>query len=69
MFYKRNKKLVLRELLSSISTREFLRTREKCGEARAENGLFDRSKRAPGPKYTKYIIIITREIKNSMTAR
>ena len=35
LFYKRNKELVPRALFSYISTREFLRTREKCGEARA----------------------------------
>ena len=33
---KKLKKLVPCALLSYISTREFLRTREKCGEARAE---------------------------------
>ena len=35
IFYKRNKKLVPRALLSDISTWEFLRTLEKCREALA----------------------------------
>ena len=40
MLYIKEIKNAPSALLSYISTREFLRTREKCGEARAEGFSF-----------------------------